>query len=395
MTMSMAPPDAFSPTTTSRADAPSAAARAGRLACFCPSGIAVARDGEPNERVLLAGGFALAVLSQTLVLGLLPLAGLLLAPNRALATLPYVAMLIGAAVATFPASLLLDAFGRRAAFALGASHGVAGGLMLGFALVKHGFIALCLGAFWLGIAQGFGLFYRHEAAIGASVRSRRMAIVQVFGAGALAGFAAPLVAALADRPFDIPFVGTACAAALAQVLVLTLAMLSSGRTVASDPLRDAQRTDRGIRPLVAPTLIAGAAWFGMTVLMLRTPFAMVGCGIGSGGVMGAIAWHVVAMFVPAPFVVFLARKMGTGTVALAGLALILAASVLARTAATQTGFAGVLVLIAIGWSLATAASTLALHEKGAPRLLLAGHDAVLFGAAVAGALAAVAPLGLV
>ena len=106
---------------------------------------------------------------------------------------------------------------------------------------------------------------------------------------------------------------------------------------------------------MAPTLIAGAAWFGMTALMLRTPFAMVGCGIGTGGVMGAIAWHVVAMYAPAPFVVPLARKIGTGKVALAGLALILAASVLASAAATETGFAGVLVLIAIGWSLATAA----------------------------------------
>jgi hypothetical protein len=331
------------------------------------------------------------------VLGLLPLAGLLVAPDRGLATLPYVAMLLGAAVATFPASVLLDAFGRRAAFALGASHGVAGGLMMGFGLARHGFVAFCLGAFWLGIAQGFGLFYRHEAAIGADMRSRGVAIAQVFGAGALAGFAAPLVAVFADRRFGTPFVGTAVAAALAQVAVLTLAMLSSRRADSRPPgpQRDAQRTDHGVRTLIAPTIIAAAAWFGMTALMLRTPFAMVGCGIGTGGVMGAIAWHVVAMYAPAPLVVPLARKIGASKVALAGLALILAASVLAGAAATETGFAGVLVLIAVGWSLATAAATLALHEKGAlSRPLLACHDAVLFGAAIAGALAAGAPLGL-
>lgn len=382
---------------TVEAEAPPAAARAGRLACFCPPGVAVARDGEPAARLRLAAGFALAVLSQTLVLGLLPLAGLLVAPDRGLATLPYVAMLAGAAVATFPASVLLDAFGRRAAFALGASHGVAGGLMMGFALAKHGFIAFCLGAFWLGIAQGFGLFYRHEAAIGANRRARSVAIAQVFGAGALAGFVAPLVAVFADRQFGAPFVGTAIAAAVAQVAVLTLAMLSSGR-VDSQPREQRQErrriTSNDVRTMIAPTLIAAAAWFGMTVLMLRTPFAMVGCGIGTGGVMGAIAWHVVAMYAPAPLVVPLARMIGAGKVALAGIALILAASVLASTAATETGFAGVLVLIAIGWSLATAAATLALHEAGTlPRPLLACHDAVLFGAAIAGALAAGVPLG--
>ena len=377
--------------TVEGAEALSTAARAGRLACFCPPGVAVARDGEPSAPLRLAAGFALAVLSQTLVLGLLPLAGLLVAPDRKLATLPYVAMLAGAAVATFPASVLLDTFGRRAAFALGASHGVAGGLMMGFALASHGFIAFCLGAFWLGIAQGFGLFYRHEAAIGADVRSRSVAIAQVFGAGALAGFAAPLIAVFADRRFGVPFVGTAIAAAVVQVGVLTLAMLSSRRAEARSrqPRRDEQRTGHGIRTLIAPTLTAAAAWFGMTAMMLRTPFAMVGCGIGTGGIIGAIAWHVVAMYAPAPLVVPLTRLIGAGKVALAGLALILAASVLAGAAATETDFAGILVLIAIGWSLATAAATLALHEAGSlSRPLLACHDAVLFGAAIAGALTA-------
>ena len=59
--------------------------------------------------------------------------------------------------------------------------------------------------------------------------ARGAAIAQVFGAGALAGFAAPLVAVFADRRLASPFVGTAFAAALAQVAVLTLAMLSSRR----------------------------------------------------------------------------------------------------------------------------------------------------------------------
>ena len=45
-----------------------------------------------------------------------------------------IAMLLGAATATFPASFLLDAFGRRAALALGASLGIAGGLIMAWAL---------------------------------------------------------------------------------------------------------------------------------------------------------------------------------------------------------------------------------------------------------------------
>ena len=168
--------------------ADNAAPRAGRLACFCPPGVPV--DGVEAETLpdakwgtaLLAAGFALSVLSQTLVLGLVPLAGQLMAPTAKLVTAPYIAMLIGAAAATFPASFLLDAFGRRAAFALGASTGVAGGFVMAWALVANAFAPFCLGAFWLGIAQGFSLFYRHEAALGAGGQGRAMAIGMVFGA---------------------------------------------------------------------------------------------------------------------------------------------------------------------------------------------------------------------
>ena len=166
--------------------------RAGRLACFCPPGVPT--EGAPRRQpALLAAGFSLAVLSQTLVLGVLPLAGLLLAPQSKYATLPYIAMLCGAAVATFPASWLLDSFGRRASFALGASHGIAGGLVMAWALTAQAFAPFCLGAFWIGVAQGFSLFYRHEAAIGNGARDRIVAAGQVFGAGALAGIAGPWV----------------------------------------------------------------------------------------------------------------------------------------------------------------------------------------------------------
>jgi hypothetical protein len=102
-------------------EAGAAPARAGRLACFCPPGapspgadLAASLDEarwSPGVATL-AAGFALSVLSQSLALGVLPLAGRLLAPAPILMAAPYIAMLLGAATATFPASfstLLADA----------------------------------------------------------------------------------------------------------------------------------------------------------------------------------------------------------------------------------------------------------------------------------------------
>lgn len=380
------------------------APRAGRLACFCPPGVPV--DGVeaaalPDARwgtALLAGGFGLSVLSQTLVLGVVPLAGALLAPAAHLVTAPYIAMLIGAAIATFPASFLLDAFGRRAAFALGASTGVAGGFVMAWALSANAFIPFCLGAFWLGIAQGFSLFYRHEAALGSGGQSRALAIGIVFGAGALAGLAGPALAAASQIFFpERLFVGAALVAAIAQVAVLALAVVSAGRApVIAQPLGAARPKPAPTdwRAFAAPTFIAAIAWFAMTAQMVATPTAMAACGIPVGSVLNAVAWHVIAMYAPAFAAGAIARYVGARNLALVGLATIVLARYVSAQATGYIGFTTGLILVAVGWSLSTAAATMWLHREARPtRVALAAHDGALFVAAILGAMAALAPLG--
>lgn len=362
---------------------PEIAARAGRLVCFCPPGMPV--DGaERRGPALLALGFALSTLSQTLTLGVLPVAGALLAPRPEWSTLPYMAMLIGAAVATFPASFLLDAFGRRASFALGASHGVAGGLVLAWAVTANAFLPFCLGAFWLGVAQGFGLFYRHEAAMGGGVMGRAMLVGVVFGSGALAGLAGPAILMLGSSvmPSSV-FAPAAFAAALVQVFVLALAMFWAPS--AAEGVVPAQPATYDLRDALAPTVIAATAWFGMTALMLASPSAMISCGIPASGVAGLLAWHVVAMYAPGFGVAALSKRLGAPATAVAGLGLVVAARLLLARAEGAAGFGGGLVILAVGWSLATAAATLWMQKGQPPRWALALHDLCLLVAALGGA----------
>jgi MFS family permease len=363
---------------------PEIAARAGRLVCFCPPGVPV-EGAERRGPALLAAGFALSTLSQTLALGILPIAGALLAPRPELATLPYMAMLIGAAVATFPASFLLDAFGRRASFALGASHGVAGGLVLAWALTANAFLPFCLGAFWLGVAQGFGLFYRHEAAMGGGAMGRAMLLGVVFGSGALAGLIGPAILMLGASlmPTSV-FAPAAFAAALVQVLVLGLAMFFAPYA-GVETRAESKPVVYDWREALAPTVIAASAWFGMTALMLATPSAMMSCGIPAAGVAGLLAWHVVAMYAPGFGVPALANVIGAPATALIGLGLVIIAKLALGGASEAASFGGGLVTLAIGWSLATAASTLWMQKAAPPRTVLALHDLCLLGAALAGA----------
>ena len=153
------------------ADPSSSGSRAGLLQCLCGPLLAPddpLRGNLAGHWPVLAAGFSAAVLSQILSLSTLPLAGLALAGPRLAAGLPLVALFAGAALSTVPAAIVGDGFGRRAAAALGTALGIAGGLIAAYAMVRSEIALLALGAFWLGIAQGFGLFYRHEALAQAS-----------------------------------------------------------------------------------------------------------------------------------------------------------------------------------------------------------------------------------
>ena len=371
-------------------------ARAGRLACFCPPGApspgaaGLEAEGRWSPGVFtLAGGFALSVLSQSLTLGMLPLAGRLLAPSPHLMSAPYIAMLLGAALATFPASFLLDAFGRRAALALGASLGIAGGLIMAWGLSFSLFAPFCLGAFWLGVAQGFSLFYRHEAALGSSAGGRATAALVVFGSGALAGVIGPALAGfVAQHAPEKLFSATALAAAATQVLVLVLAVLTTARAPILPGAAPRESTAPDWGAFVAPSLIAALAWFGMTVAMVGAPGAMAGCGIAAPDVFSAVSWHVIAMYAPAFFAGALARRLGADNTAGLGLALIAAAWAIEIYAGDTWRFTAALIVVAVGWSLATAGASLRLYRGKPSRAMLAAHDALLFVSAIGGAVAA-------
>jgi hypothetical protein len=351
----------------------------------CEPGSVSDSTADRSATALLAIGFAFSILAQVLTLSILPLAGLSLAPSKGWATVPYTAFYAGAALASLPASLLLDSFGRRAAFTLGGSLGAAGGLVLVWALVMLHFGALVLGAFWLGISAGFGLFYRH-AAMPVGGKGARPALL-VFGAAALASLAAPTIADFAEL-FASPrvFAGTAAAAAVAHIGSLAAtAALPYGRT---REVRSQAKGLQGFRNMVAPTAFGTLAWFLMTALMGAMPITMVGCGL-TEAVAGTVAWHIMAMYAPSLALACLpSAARPVPLVSLGGL-LLISGSLIFRLSQDTAGFSLSISLIGVGWSLVTLGTTLWIYKDGGPsRLLLGIHDGSLLSGALLGAFAA-------
>ncbi|MFG1462777.1 hypothetical protein V5F77_07715 [Xanthobacter sp. DSM 24535] len=369
--------------------------RAGMLVCICDPQIDAPANDNATHRAppfALALGFAFAVLAQTLASGILPLAGAALARDPHYATLPFAAMLVGAALASFPASFLGDAFGRRTGFALGASLGVGGGALLAVGLLKMQFTWVCLGALWLGMAQGFSFFYRHEAA--ASAGRPAAAAAGVLCGGLLAALAGPTLAMGAEWLFS-PFflVGTAVLAAVAHTLSLAVAVLMAPN--AAPRLRE--KVTLPLAAVLVPTLCGALAWFGMSLLMAQAPLALLGCGVGEGAVFGFIALHVAAMYAPAAPLAAFGGNISPRLLALAGLGLVAAALMLPAIQVLAPGLelAGslawgiALVMVGAGWSLATVGCTGWIYQRGIPsRLALALHDGSLFLSAILGAVMA-------
>ncbi len=268
--------------------------RPGELACVCgsPEGGDDALDAHDLGR--LAAGFGLSALAQALVLSTLPEASRLLAPTLDRLGWPYALLLVGAALATFPAAFLIDAFGRRSAFALGASLGVAGGLLTAFAASRGNFSALCLGAFWLGLAQGFALFYRHIAARGSALATR--AGLVVLAGGALAAGGAPAL---------IRF-GALFGEGVGPLLIIAAALHALALWAATRlphaiaPIRlEARPAAASSWRFVAATLGGALGWFLMAAGMLHGPLQLSLCQASRGFIGAAMAWHLLAMYGPA------------------------------------------------------------------------------------------------
>jgi MFS family permease len=357
--------------------------RAGQIFCACDSdGLPVDLGNLPQSASVLrmALAFGASVLAQVLTLSVLPLASASLAPDPNAQPMPYLALLLGAALASYPASILMDLFGRKSAFALGASLGLAGGILAAWAIMERQFAMLVIAALWLGMAQGFSLFYRHAGAMAARAGGI------VFGAGALGALLGPflmqgvngLTGPLAGA-YALGLVGLVNAATLALAIGLP------ARQIEIESVAPAL-TRPSLVLFVSATAIGSVAWFAMTGIMARAPLMMAGCGIGLSMTASAMAVHLAAMYVPGFVIGRWVSASGGLKVGLIGLGLVALGGVGLLFQTSTIGFSLSMIIAGFGWGTATIGAMAALHARGQPTLTaLACHDTALFVSALLGA----------
>lgn len=319
--------------------------------------------------LILALSQALMLSAIVLAMTLAAILGSLLAPDKGLATLPVAAMVVGTAIASLPASMLMRRFGRRPGFLIGALLGVGGSLLSALALHQGNFVTFVIGHVLLGSYQGFANYYRFAAVETAEPEQASKAISWVVAGGVVAAFLGPQLAIWGrDWVSDQIFVGSYLAQGVLSLIALVLlSRLKLRRGAAAHA-----GTPRPLRVILAqPVLqvsIFGAAigYAVMIMVMTATPLAILGCGLPGSSVAPVIQWHVAGMFAPSFFTGSLIKRYGAPRIMQAGFVLLLGNVVVALSGIEFLHFLSALILLGVGWNFAFIGGTTLLTQAYRP-----------------------------
>jgi MFS family permease len=314
-------------------------------------------------QMLFGAGRSLIVISA-------PLIAIGLMQESALATLPQALVIVGMALLTLPASLLMRRVGRRNGFVVGALIGTAGGVICVVAILLRNFWLFSLGTLLFGAAAGFAQHYRFAAADVASLDFRGKAISLVLAGGVLAGILGPEAAKFGKDLFgSVEFLG-------AYVILVILTLLSAAVVMLVDiPGLSRAEASAEVRPMrvimrqpvfivaVLATLVSQAV---MNMMMTATPIAMQQAHHSFGDTALVIEWHSIGMFAPGFLTGSLIKRWGETPLIVAGLSLIALAVGFAVAGTTVLMFWLSMALLGLGWNFSFTAGTTLLIQAHTP-----------------------------
>ena len=337
---------------------------------------------------LLSACQALLFTNSVTLIAINGLAGYALAADKGLATLPVTAQVIGSALATIPASLVMQRIGRRAGFQIGSGFGLVGGAISTVAIAASSFWLLCFGTLILGVYGAFGLYYRFAAADSAGTEFKAKAISLVLAGGLVGGLVGPALSKwtrdLAQPEFLASYASLMVFSLISMAILSRLQSQQAKEDEAKAPPRALGNIMAQPAFIVAVTL--SAIGYGvMSLLMTATPLAMGFHGHPYSSAATVISWHVIAMFAPSLVTGSLIKRFGLLSVMLAGVAIMFVCVAIALAGTTVTHFWVSLVLLGLGWNFMYVGGTTLLTEAYRPseKAKTQGmHDFLVFGVAI-------------
>ena len=318
---------------------------------------------------VLATCQALLFTNNSTAIALNGLAGYALAANKALATLPVTAWVIGGALSTLPASLLMKRIGRRAGFTVGALTGMVGASICSVALYFGNFWLFCFGTMVFGVYNAVAQYYRFAAADAASADFKAKAISLVLAGGLVGGIVGPELSKHTVDLLATHYLGAYLSLigflALVVLVVQWLDIPVPAAAAHKEPARPLAQIMA--QPVFVVAVLAAAIAYGvMSLLMTATPLAMGLCGHPYSAAATVIGWHVIGMFGPSFFTGSLIKRFGVLQVMAAGALLLYVVVAIALSGIGVAHFWFALVLLGVGWNFLYIGGTTLITEACTP-----------------------------
>ena len=317
------------------------------------------------------------------------LAGGMLTGNPCFATLP-ISLILFSSMTTAPwLSSLMQKYGRKTGFFIGAIAGALGAAVSAYGLYVASFAIFLLGSYISGIYMSAQGFYRFAATDTASDSFRPKAISFVMAGGLISAIFGPQLNKLVQDASVIPFLGSYMAIiALNLVGMFLFLLLRLPKGTSHAPSAPTALTPRSRRQLLRdPSILVAiacgmVAYSLMNLVMTSTPLAVVGCGLTKDNANEIVSAHVVAMYLPSFFTGHLINRFGVEKIMGLGLMILGSAGLVALSGMELGNFYAALILLGVGWNFGFIGATTLLtrahapHERGRVQGM---NDAIVFG----------------
>ncbi|HAA93925.1 MAG TPA: MFS transporter [Rhodospirillaceae bacterium] len=344
-----------------------------------------AHDPTKKNVLILSICLGMAMTGTSIVLTISALVGVVLAPDPALATVPFGLQWIMTVSSTMPLSLLMRRFGRRPVFVAGQLVGCIGAGIATYAIFNQDFYLFALGSAVLGIHNACWQYYRFAAADTASEAFKSRAISYVLAGGVFAAVAGPELASRTHGLFEpVLFAGgylaICCITIVAAILLLGIEIPKPVRRDGDSgrPLGEIVR-----QPVFIVAVIASMIGYGlMNLSMTATPLAMKVCGFVVHDTKWVIQAHILGMYVPSFFTGNLIKRFGIYNILSVGAVLMIVAAATAMSGITIGHFAVALAVLGIGWNFLFIGGTTLLTEAYRPEekeKVQGCNDLIVFG----------------
>jgi MFS family permease len=305
--------------------------------------------------VLLAGGIV----------------GTELAPTPAWATLPVAFAVVGIAIFTIPAALLMKRIGRKRGFIIAAIIAAAAAMGAAYAITIHSFVLFCTMMLFVGGNAAFVQQYRFAATESVESNYAGRAVSFVLVGGIIAGFLGPEIGRVAKDWLGYgAYSGSFVAMALLFVVTVILLLFLRNITVKEDIDK---KQERPLKAIVAQRtyLIAAsssAVAFGvMAFIMVATPLSMhVIDQFNLNDTTLVIQSHFIAMYLPSLFTGFLVERLGIKVMQIIGTVIMVAGVIIAVLGHDFINYATGLICIGVGWNFLYVAGTVMLTKSYYP-----------------------------